>query len=91
MSKGFEIAEPRKLNDSFAGSRDDLWACLHNASGCGAAGNMTAFTTRFIEGRLAGFEKDMPICLTSVDSPTGSGKTHAYFPALAAYCGFREP
>lgn len=56
----------------------------------GAAGDMAAFAIQFVEGRLAGFEKDMNICLTAIDSPSRSGKTHAYFPALAACCGLLE-
>jgi hypothetical protein len=56
----------------------------------GASGNISEFATRFVDGRLAGFKKDMSICLTAIDSPTGTGKTHAYFPALAACCGMLE-
>jgi hypothetical protein len=56
----------------------------------GAAANISEFAVRFIDGRLAGFEKDMSICLTAIELPTGAGKTHAYFPALAACCGMLE-
>lgn len=48
------------------------------------------FASRFIEGRLASFEKDMRICLTGAPSISGSGVTHAYFPAFAACCGTLE-
>jgi hypothetical protein len=51
---------------------------------------MALFAPQFIEGRLVGFEKDMRICLTSVDSPDGKKKTVAYFPALAACCSTLE-
>lgn len=33
---------------------------------------------------MAGFEKDMKICLTPASRADGTGTTHAYFPALAA-------
>ena len=61
-----------------------------NVNHRGAADNFAEFAALFVDGRLAGFEKDMSICLTPIDSPTGSGKTHAYFPALAACCGLLE-
>lgn len=48
------------------------------------------FARKFIDGRLTGFDKDMKICLTPVQSKTRSGMTHAYFPALAACCGTLE-
>ncbi len=51
---------------------------------------MAVFAPRFIEGRLAGFEKDMTICLASFDSPSLGRTTHAYFPALAACCATLE-
>jgi hypothetical protein len=54
-------------------------------SGCGPE-----FALRFIEGRISGFEKDIGICLTPTDSKDRAGKTHAYFPALAACCGLLE-
>ncbi len=56
----------------------------------GAIGNTAEFAGRFIQGRLVGFEKDMQICLTPVESKARSGVTHAYFPALAACCGIVE-
>jgi len=56
----------------------------------GAINDPAQFARRFIDGRLAGFEKDMKICLTPVKSKTRAGVTHAYFPALAACCGTLE-
>ncbi|ABE43858.1 hypothetical protein Bpro_1927 [Polaromonas sp. JS666] len=49
-----------------------------------------AFARQFVLDRLAGFEKDMGICLTPAPSKTRAGPTHAYFPALAACCGTLE-
>lgn len=49
-----------------------------------AAGDMAAFAAAFVRGRIAGFEKDIRICLTPTERLDGSGVTHAYFPALAA-------
>jgi hypothetical protein len=49
-----------------------------------------AFAERFVLDRLAGFEKDIHICLTPVPSKTRRGLTHAYFPALACCCGTLE-
>lgn len=49
-----------------------------------------AFAERFVLDRLAGFQKDMDICLTGAPSKTRKGLTHAYFPALAACCGTLE-
>jgi hypothetical protein len=64
---------------------------MKNASAYRGASEDTAkFASSFIKGRLAGFEKDMQICLTPVRSKTRSGVTHAYFPALAACCGTLE-
>jgi hypothetical protein len=45
---------------------------------------MAVFASAFVRGRMAGFEKDMQICLTPIPRADGTGKTHAYFPALAA-------
>ena len=45
---------------------------------------MGAFAAAFVRGRMAGFEKDMRICLTPVLRANGAGKTYAYFPALSA-------
>lgn len=49
-----------------------------------------AFAERFVLDRIAGFEKDLHICLTPVPSKTRRGLTHAYFPALASCCGTLE-
>lgn len=56
----------------------------------GTPGDLGTFAERFITGRLAGFDKDLRICLTGVPSATRPGKTHAYFPALAACCATLE-
>jgi len=48
------------------------------------------FAKKFVLDRLAGFEKDIEICLTPIPSKTRRGPTHAYFPALAACCGTLE-
>jgi hypothetical protein len=56
----------------------------------GAIGDTGTFADKFIQGRLVGFEKDMRICLTAVDSGSRAGATHAYFPALAACFGTLE-
>lgn len=56
----------------------------------GAIDQPAVFVQRFIGGRLAGFEKDMKICLTPIPSDTRPGPTHAYFPALGACCGLIE-
>jgi hypothetical protein len=48
------------------------------------------FAPKFVEGRLVGFEKDMRICLTSIELPGSKKKTVAYFPALAACCSTLE-
>lgn len=48
------------------------------------------FAQRFLEARLAGFEKDIAICLTGIPSKTRRGATHAYFPALSSCCGTLE-
>jgi hypothetical protein len=48
------------------------------------------FARQFVLDRLAGFAKDIDICLTPVPSKTRTGSTHAYFPALAACCGTLE-
>ena len=50
----------------------------------GVGGDIAAFAAAFVQGRFAGFEKDMNICLTAVPRADGTGKTYAYFPALAA-------
>ncbi len=51
---------------------------------------MAHFAPAFVEGRLVGFEKDMRICLTSIELPERKKKTVAYFPALAACCSTLE-
>lgn len=51
---------------------------------------MSAFAPAFIDGRLVGFEKDMRICLKSVEQPGTKKKTAAYFPALGACCSTLE-
>ncbi len=56
----------------------------------GVIDNLPEFARRFIEARLAGFDKDMAICLKPAKSKTGPGLTHAYFPALGACCGTLE-
>ena len=56
----------------------------------GANGDMAVFAPRFIDGRLAGFNKISKICLTPVQSRDRAGLTHAYFPALASCCGTLE-
>lgn len=56
----------------------------------GADGKVVTFGQHFVAGRLAGFEKDMEICLAGIPSRTRYGVTHAYFPALAACCGTLE-
>lgn len=56
----------------------------------GAADDMPTFATRFLQGRMEGFSKDMRICLTGTPSPVGAGQTHAYFPALSTCCGTLE-
>jgi len=50
----------------------------------GANGDIAAFAVAFVGTRFAGFEKDINICLTAVPRAKGTGKTYAYFPALAA-------
>lgn len=56
----------------------------------GSAGNMLLFAQRFVDGRMAGFNKDMEICLTPKALIASRRPTHAYFPALAACCGTME-
>lgn len=56
----------------------------------GSSDDIGAFASNFILSRLAGFEKDMQICLMPILSNTRRGATHAYFPALAACCGTIE-
>ena len=48
------------------------------------------FARRFIEGRLAGFAKDMEVCLKPLKIPGRRTPTHAYFPALGTCCGTLE-
>ena len=56
----------------------------------GAADDRRKFAAAFLKGRLAGFEKDMRICLTGIPSEVRPGLTHAYFPALGTCCGMLE-
>jgi hypothetical protein len=56
----------------------------------GAKDNPALFARRYVEGRIAGLEKDIGICLTPFESKARRGKTHAYFPALAACSGLLE-
>ena len=56
----------------------------------GAIDNIPLFAYRFIRARIAGFEKDMKICLTPTCIAGQQTKTHAYFPALALCCGTLE-
>ncbi|MCC4115979.1 hypothetical protein LLG90_11530 [Aromatoleum toluclasticum] len=56
----------------------------------GLINNPGAFAKQFVLDRLAGFEKDMEICLKPIPSTTRGGDTHAYFPALTASCGTLE-
>lgn len=56
----------------------------------GLINNPGAFAKKFVQDRLAGFEKDMKICLRPIPSKTRNGQTHAYFPALTASCGTLE-
>ena len=56
----------------------------------GAADDQRKFAAAFLKGRLAGFEKDMRICLTGIPSEVRPGLTHAYFPALGTCCGMLE-
>ena len=54
----------------------------------GAGADRVAFASKFVEGRLQGFKKDIAICLT--DTRVHGGLTHAYFPALGSCCGTIE-
>jgi hypothetical protein len=56
----------------------------------GAEHNVPVFAERFIRSRIAGFKKDVRICLTPAEASGGKGDTHAYFPALGACCGTLE-
>jgi hypothetical protein len=56
----------------------------------GLGNDAGAFAERFVLDRIAGFEKDIDICLTPIPSKTRRGLTHAYFPALASCCGTLE-
>ncbi len=48
------------------------------------------FARQFVLDRLAGFTKDIDICLTPAASKAKDSPTHAYFPALASCCGTLE-
>src|SRR5436309_1157196 len=56
----------------------------------GANGDMVKFARDFILTRAGGLKKDTQICLTDTPTSDGGKTTHAYFPALAACCGFLE-
>ena len=56
----------------------------------GTGGNSSRFASRFVTSRVAGFQKDMRICLTPIKARGRSGITHAYFPALGACCATLE-
>lgn len=56
----------------------------------GAHDSIAKFASAFVAARMVGFEKDMRICLRPSLAPTGTKKTHAYFPALAACCATLE-
>jgi hypothetical protein len=57
----------------------------------GAEGDVVAYAVDFVQKRLAGFAKDMQICLTGIPKAESSGtKTYAYFPALMNCCGTLE-
>lgn len=56
----------------------------------GLGNDSAAFAERFVLDRIAGFTKDIEICLTPVPSKTRRGLTHAYFPALASCCATLE-
>jgi hypothetical protein len=56
----------------------------------GAENDRAAYAKRFVTARVAGFEKDIQICLTPIPSTTRPGSTHAYFPALGACCCLLE-
>lgn len=56
----------------------------------GAVGDVALFAQRFLEARLAGFTKDIEICLTGRPADWRPGLTYAYFPALMACCGTLE-
>jgi hypothetical protein len=43
-----------------------------------------------VSTRTSGFLKDIEICLKDTPNGIAGGYTHAYFPALAACCGFLE-
>lgn len=55
-----------------------------------AVDNPVEFARKFVRGRLAGFQKDIQICLTGIPSSVRPGLTHAYFPALASSCATLE-
>lgn len=54
------------------------------------AGQHGRFASRFVRDRMAGFEKDIRICLTPAAARGRTGATHAYFPALGTCCGTLE-
>jgi|SRR6266850_3690121 len=54
--------------------------------------NPEQFARAFVTGRLAGFTKDMRICLRGIRKRVNNRwvLTHAYFPALMSCCGMLE-
>lgn len=56
----------------------------------GSGGDLKVYASAFLEERLVGFDKDTNACLEGRPSPSGSGITHAYFPALMNCCGMLE-
>ena len=56
----------------------------------GSSNDTGRFAKHFVLSRIAGFEKDVEICLTPIPSRARPGPTHAYFPALAACSGTIE-
>ena len=52
--------------------------------------DIAEYAKRFVLDRLAGFEKDMQICLSAAPRRDGHGNTYAHFPALGACCGIIE-
>jgi len=53
-------------------------------------GDPGRFAERFIRSRVAGFDKDIRICLTPVRARARAGLTHAYFPVLGTCCATLE-
>lgn len=73
-------------NTNFLGDVLSMSRVPHRGSG----DDIGAFARHFVLSRLAGFQKDIQICLTPIPSQTRPGTTHAYFPALATCSGTIE-